>query len=657
MKKILSFLLVACLFSINGFAQKTAPNTSAKQFKGIPAIHVTKSSSPKAMVELTYVDGPADSYLGFGAGSPITANALAYFPANVISTYEGEPINEIHVCVANDGAGTVNTLKVCIWTDTTNHAANPAYEQTVTNVVTGWNEVQLDTPYVLGTEAIFIGYHIDGAGYVLGTEDGAAVEPNGYGDIICDATGTAHLGDYNFGDLGIKAFGGNADPIDAELTSINTDAYLPAGEHNITGTITNKGVNAITSYDVVYGIDDVVSNTYSVTGVNIAAGATHDFTHDVPADFSGTGIYELEVTVANVNGGGETSLNNNRLTKTITVMNEIYTRNVMYEEGTGTWCGWCPRGHVGLNTMAHNVTDGTWIGIAAHNGDPMAISGYTQSLGIQGYPSGMMNRSIEVDPGLETLEPAYLAHKAMAPMAKIEITNQSWDKDTRNFDAEVAVTFALDIPSGANFNVALIVLEDSVRGTGSGYAQANYYRQNGIDLIDWDGTNWKNLPNPVPAADMYYNHVARELVGGFNGVGSVIPSTVASGTPYTHTFSSNIPASQNENLTHLVAFIIDNNTKAVVNAVEAHLDLTDGIADLDQKTFKMYPNPSTGIINLENVNGAQIMVYNILGEMVYSTQATTTSTTIDLSDLQAGNYIVRVVNGKEISAQKVILTK
>ena len=41
---------------------------------------------------------------------------------------------------------------------------------------------------------------------------------------------------------------------------------------------------------------------------------------------------------------------------------------VVGEEGTGTWCGWCPRGSVAMNWMDEKYY-GYWQGIAVHNND------------------------------------------------------------------------------------------------------------------------------------------------------------------------------------------------------------------------------------------------------------------------------------------------
>lgn len=345
----------------------------------------------------------------------------------------------------------------------------------------------------------------------------------------------------------------------------------------------------------------------------------------------------------------------NSLSSEIKSNQETFVRNVVYEETTGTWCGHCPRGIVGLNTMYHNITNGTFIGIAVHGGDLMEVSGYTESLEVQGYPNGKMNRKIVCDPDITDLQYYYGETQPIPAQVKVEINNQSWSAENRHFTAEAEVYFSSNL-DGVNYNIGFIVTEDSVTGPSPDYDQTNYY-SGSEDLIDWDGTNWKNLPNPVPASQMVYNHVARQIIGGFGGVPNVIPSTVAYGTPYTYTFEGNIPSDQDESNIHFVALVINNTTGEIENAIQEHLIINNAIEEAVADEYKIYPNPTNGTLNIEHVEGAAISVYNMLGEIVYQITNVSATTTMNLSALQAGNYIVQIVKDNKVTTKKVVLTK
>jgi len=452
---------------------------------------------------------------------------------------------------------------------------------------------------------------------------------------------------------------------DVNLVSINTPVSTGVGNVDITGTVMNiANMSNLTSFDVTYTIDGGAAvATYNVTGIDIASGATYDFTHNV-AWASTTGQHTIEVTISNPNGNVDENPTDNVLSKQILIVNEVFPKAVVYEEGTGTWCGFCVRGLVGLNTMAHDITDGTWVGIGVHNGenDPMTVTDYDAKLAtfISGYPSGIMDRQEVVNPGLATLQAAYNLHKVMVPVAKIEISAQTWNTTSRDYTVQVTSTFALDMAS-ADYNTALIIVEDSLHGTSSGWDQHNYYGGGSYgDMIDVDGYNYgdANSPSTRPAAEMYYSHVGRKLVDGWDGSANSIPSAVTYNTPYTFDYSGTLPAEANENLTKFVALVIDNATGAIVNATEVELNVETGVSYIkENSSINIFPNPSTGIVNVKGAENSTIEILNSLGAVVATINNASSMETVNLSGFNAGTYIVRVITDNNIIIKKVSLVK
>ncbi|WP_415370920.1 choice-of-anchor J domain-containing protein [Patiriisocius sp. Uisw_047] len=373
---------------------------------------------------------------------------------------------------------------------------------------------------------------------------------------------------------------GNTKYNDAKLAALTMyDVHSLSASVTMTGDIKNNGVNAITALDVNWAIDGGAFNTFAITGLNIAPGANYSFTHPTLWSSAPYGTRSLEVTISNVNGYTDSDLTNNSLTQPMFVVSEIFEKAVVYEEWTGTWCGFCPKGIVGLKDMYHYYNDGSFIGIAVQNGpsNPMRLTSYDAAIGSQltGVPSGLFNREpTPVSADFDLIETAYLANIIKVPVAKVEITNSTWNSATREISVDLSAKFALDLGS-TNYNVSVVVVENGVTGTDDGYKQANFYSGGSNDLIDWEGINWRDLPHPVTAASMVYNHVGRALLGGFGGIAGVIPSSVTYNTPYTHTFTYTLPASQNQDEIHLVAMIINNATNEIVNAVEVELNTTN----------------------------------------------------------------------------------
>lgn len=80
----------------------------------------------------------------------------------------------------------------------------------------------------------------------------------------------------------------------------------------------------------------------------------------------------------------------------------------------------------------------------------------------------------------------------------------------------------------------------------------------------------------------------------------------------------------------------------------------------NNQSFKIYPNPGSGIFNisLENIaNNPQITVYNVLGQQVFFSKLTNIQTNINLSNQPKGVYIYRVLNenGESVSTGRLII--
>ena len=69
----------------------------------------------------------------------------------------------------------------------------------------------------------------------------------------------------------------------------------------------------------------------------------------------------------------------------------------------------------------------------------------------------------------------------------------------------------------------------------------------------------------------------------------------------------------------------------------------------------IYPNPTNDVLNLnstDNLNDAIYTVFDINGKRVLNSKLT--SSTIDVSQLASGNYILRLIIGNKIKSQKFI---
>ncbi len=90
--------------------------------------------------------------------------------------------------------------------------------------------------------------------------------------------------------------------------------------------------------------------------------------------------------------------------------------------------------------------------------------------------------------------------------------------------------------------------------------------------------------------------------------------------------------------------------------VRLNFNPTIGLNENVLEGVSIYPNPSEGIVTVSNDNNTTntIEVFNLVGERVYSTTAST-STQIDLSANGTGVYIVKVYNEKGSFVERVVI--
>ncbi len=73
-----------------------------------------------------------------------------------------------------------------------------------------------------------------------------------------------------------------------------------------------------------------------------------------------------------------------------------------------------------------------------------------------------------------------------------------------------------------------------------------------------------------------------------------------------------------------------------------------GITETNNE-INIFPNPATNLLNVTNIENADIQIFNIVGELVISTK----ETSIDVSTLATGTYIVKIISENNITTKKV----
>jgi hypothetical protein len=105
----------------------------------------------------------------------------------------------------------------------------------------------------------------------------------------------------------------------------------------------------------------------------------------------------------------------------------------------------------------------------------------------------------------------------------------------------------------------------------------------------------------------------------------------------------------------IVVFVQDADTKEILQAGFVRNENL-GVDDSNLSTISIYPNPSNGELNITTDTNLQVIIYDLLGKEVYSSEVNN-SETLDISNLNNGVYMVKLSNGNSSTTKKLIVSK
>lgn len=436
---------------------------------------------------------------------------------------------------------------------------------------------------------------------------------------------------------------------------------LAGTTNTVTYQLANNGKSDVNDVDLEISVNGVKS-TKTYTDLALEPGSSVTFSLDDNVTMvPGENLISITIlTVNGVEGDDEDCNNSGSFLANASVPAEY--KAVLVEEATGTWCPWCVRGTVFMDRLSH-AYEGYFIPVAVHNGDPMVVSEYddfiTSLPGFGGFPSVYVNRVNNTDPS--QMEAPFLADIKEPALAGIS-AGMDFDPATRVMNVTTFITFLEDVEG--DYHVNLILTEDGVTGTGSGWAQANAYAGGGQGEMG----GYELLPTPVPANQMVYDHVARAILGLEATADNTITGPFKKGDYLTVNFSHTLPAGYDTENMYLIPVL--NKGSEYINAKEVHWN--DAIArstnsvtfnKLPLSNVKTYPNPASNVSNieitLENPSEVVIELYDVTGKMIASANHGSLSGTfvvpVNVAALQNGTYTARVLTDEGSVMKKIIV--
>ena len=507
--------------------------------------------------------------------------------------------------------------------------------------------VKLPTPFTIPADGALVGYSYDGK-----SSDKSIV----LAGISSEAAGCFFQYDYegerNFESLSSIVGMSSSIQIGLDVSDCEAnDATVSANPELTTLVktkqqypfyITNNSAKPITQLTYSISVDGVNGAEKSL---DLSSPIEPMETASIPytTAFEDDGVHTVELNISKVNGN--TNINKHSSAEySIIALEKSADRVSVVEEQTGTWCGWCPRGHVALDLLNKQLGDKV-VTLAGHyaNGesqvDPMNILGdnitsqaerfadyglvamtLSSLLGGGGLPGAMFDRVVAADPyvGANTTKGKNGTYEYGATdlvnLLKEENPSEadfsmtaSW-ADDKNTDIKVDLTTTFNYNRFGSFpyGVAFVLSENGMTGKGATWKQLNYYSKlagvNGAsDFNNPDMAAWFKAGSYVSTT---YDNV---VVQAWNPLGnaaivdkSVTDIVKGEAIPFSTTLKVNSNLIQNYNNLTLSALLINLKSLAVVNAAKVVLgNCAAGIEDVNSEA-------NNNVVSRYNVNGMRI---------------------------------------------------
>lgn len=391
----------------------------------------------------------------------------------------------------------------------------------------------------------------------------------------------------------IKIEGDNLPENMASIAAVDVPSYIPLGGNgiDIDFQVKNVAANELTSVEVtasVTGMPDLVQ-TFDFDPISFNQTAVLTF-EGINADTKAFVDFAMKIT--KVNG---IAFDGNAYQTVVPAYEKGFTKKIVSEDATGTWCGWCPGGIEALEYLKTTYPDRA-IAIGVHNDDPMAISEYQKFIQdyVGGFPNVWYNRMISQTP----TEPytnvckfvdqvaAYLDFPAYAEVTIEGISSE--DEKTAIVTASTEFAISGSVPHYLSF----VIIEDGV----GPYTQSNYYKQQRVAMNGWE--------TKASKVNIKFNDVAR-YYNCYPGIQNSIPSNFEANN--VNKYSIEMPLSSvTGNEYRVVALLTNGITGEIVNAAECSMakDNISGVAEIEDSNAPVeffnlngqkVSNPSNGI--------------------------------------------------------------
>ncbi|MBR2459342.1 MAG: Omp28-related outer membrane protein [Bacteroidaceae bacterium] len=294
-----------------------------------------------------------------GTGSPMSLMTGIYVPAGH-EQLKASTIKAVRVYLDGSVVSNLSNMKIWISKSLPSKVDDADYVQATTEaLVGGANDFMLDTPYNIGNEGFYIGYHVSSStGYFI--KCGGTDVANSF--WIGNPSIGMNWQDLNGNGLGKLAFqvlveGGNFSEYCATAEDFKPTVVGLGETVDIPVDITNMGTATLNEISYTVTADGKTSEEKTISSLSVPYGAQKTVSIPVQsASKEGTYVYTLTITKVN---GNINAASKNTATGKVTTVTELKTwpRNVLIEEFTTEYCGYCPEAASELASFINNYPE------------------------------------------------------------------------------------------------------------------------------------------------------------------------------------------------------------------------------------------------------------------------------------------------------------
>jgi thiol-disulfide isomerase/thioredoxin len=411
-------------------------------------------------------------------------------------------------------------------------------------------------------------------------------------------------------------------------------AQAPTRTVDMSLTIVGKTINSATAYIIANGetVGEHKLNNSLVSGDEVT------LTFDIPLTLNAVTQYEVHIKDAS---GSDISVLEDK------VMCSHFTRRMIIDKATGTWCTNCPEGDIILQHLEETYGDEI-ITLTTHTGDVMALGSYFANLGFSSVPSFMLNRNRET----KSSSNAYFDKEFSAPtLVGLSAAASISSANRLSVNADVQFAESWD-NSSDRYRLAYTMTREYHEPENGLYVQANSAIAN--------PEQFAFMPGYILPDIMIYRNVTVDNTTAFTGVAGSLPSSISAGTVHTATLDIAIPSAITDLETaRLILYVIDTQTGYAHNATSINLAETAKADDILTDSHNNLNISLSGSLCrvFGTADGADVTLeaYAPDGRIkAYQTKKSSEDLTFDLSALN-GLHIVHISDGKNTVTHKVII--